>query len=276
MSVRFNSVIFKAMGVAVLSLAVTLLTAWIATIFLGGALAGTGLLLCIVCPLAIAGPASAWQFHQQERLRAAHDALAAAKTDLERLHRDLQETCRLLDLRARHDGLTGILNREGFTSALEQALAGRAGTLFILDADNFKRINDQHGHPAGDEALCTMTGAIAACLGSEDLFGRIGGEEFAVFMPTTYGEAACQAAERMRLAVRKSETRLETGDILTLSISIGGADSRDFPDLDSLWRAVDALLYAAKSAGRDRWMLDSPAPAMDMLTADPRMVTFRA
>ncbi|MGC4251521.1 MAG: GGDEF domain-containing protein [Sphingobium sp.] len=187
MSARMRHITIKASNAALLSLAATLSAARVATHFLGGSLEGTGLLLSILGPLVIAGPASAWQCYQHSRLEAAHAELEAAKASLEKAHAELQRTYSQLEEHARHDGLTGILNREGFTSALGQALAGQHGTLFICDADEFKRINDRYGHPVGDEALRSLAQAISTCLEGGDLFGRIGGEEFAIFMPGVHG-----------------------------------------------------------------------------------------
>jgi len=270
MKVRLRPIAIKAASAALLSMGVTLCAAKVATVLFGGALAGTGLLLCIVCPLAIAGPASAWQFHQQARLRMAHDALGAARTDLERAHLALQQAYRHLDERARRDGLTGVLNREGFAHALGQAVAGGEGTLFILDADEFKQINDRYGHPIGDEALRALASAVRACLGADDIFGRIGGEEFAVFRPGVRGGAAFETAERIRMAVRATPVAIHTGTPVFLSVSIGGADSRDFEDLETLWRVADARLYAAKAAGRDRLVLDGPIMRDDCAAAGRR------
>ena len=257
-------IFIKSVGVAFLSLVATLLAAKLATIYLGGSLEGTGLLISILCPIIIAGPASAWQFYQQSRLKAAHDELEIAKADLENAHIDLQRAYRQLDQRARHDGLTGILNREGFACALGDALGCEDGTLFICDADEFKRINDRYGHPMGDEALRVLARAVKGCLADGDIFGRIGGEEFAIFKPSIYGTAAVEAADRMRLAVRAVPVGIHAGTRIHLSISIGGADSRDFNDLDAIWRAADARLYAAKAGGRDRSVLDGAGASAQM------------
>jgi len=256
MSIHVRHIIIKASIAALLSLVATLAAAKVATFYLGGSLEGTGLLLSILCPLAIGGPASAWQFHQHARLKAAHDELEAVKAGLETAHTDLQHAYRQLDERARHDGLTGILNREGFTSALGHALAVRPGTLFICDADEFKRINDQYGHPIGDEALRALSQAIKGSLENGEIFGRIGGEEFAIFKPGIHEAAASEAADRMRLAVRAVSIAVHARAPVCLTISIGGADSRDFDDLAALWHAADARLYAAKSGGRDQCVLD--------------------
>ena len=261
MPVHLYLITIKATCVALLSMGVTLLAANVATAFFGGSVSGTGLLLCILCPLVIAGPGSAWQFHQQALLKSAHDQLDAAKASLEQAHAALQQAYCHLDERARRDGLTGILNREGFMSALVEALAAGHGTLLMLDVDKFKQINDRYGHPIGDEALRELAKTVGMHLDDTDIFGRIGGEEFAVFKPGIHGQAALETAERIRLAVRMTPVAVHSRAPLYLSISIGGADSRDFADPDSLWRIADTRLYAAKTGGRDRLVLDETPPA---------------
>lgn len=256
MSTSARYILFNAAAVALLSLAVTLSLAKIATIYLGGSLEGTGLIVTIICPLVIAGPASAWHFYQHSRLRDAHNALDAASFDLEQAHSKLQIAYRELDKRARHDGLTQILNREAFMAALQQMLSDQHGTLFICDADEFKGINDRYGHPVGDEALRNLALAIKEGLREGDIFGQIGGEEFAIFKPYVHGVAASEAADRMRLAVRAMPIVIRPGETLYITISIGGADSRHFDDLDALWRGADARLYAAKTGGRNRAVLE--------------------
>lgn len=264
MSRIYHQIMAKAAIAAGLSVVVTLAIAETAAYFFGGSVEGTGLILCILCPLVIAGPASAWQFFQQSRLAAARDELRAAKAELERAHAALQRAYGDLNERARRDGLTGILNREGFVEALLQALESQHGTLFILDADEFKLINDRYGHPPGDEALRVLSGAVAASIDEAGLFGRIGGEEFAVFMPGIRGRAAFEAAERMRLAVRTSPVAVRSGTSISLSVSIGGAHSSNFADLEALWQAADACLYAAKADGRDRLVLNGGGPSEEL------------
>ncbi len=111
-------------------------------------------MVCIVCPLLIAWPASAYTFWQSDRLKAAHRDLARAHAQLAAAHRRLAD-------KARRDDMTGMLNRESFFAALEHSRRrSDRGALLIIDADHFKAINDSYGHLTGDEALLLIAAAI--------------------------------------------------------------------------------------------------------------------
>ncbi len=257
-----QNIVARVVLVVVLAIAATLAIAEIVTHITGEALRGTGLLLSILCPLLIAAPASAYQFWQSDRLRHAKAALAEAQCRLETIYRELEQAYATLREQSRHDGLTGALNREAFIEALKQGLEAGQGTLFILDADHFKVVNDRHGHQAGDSALRALVSAVTAKIGAEDIVGRIGGEEFAVFMPGVVGDAAFAAGERIRQAVWSMQVTAPSGARVPISVSLGGSDSRDATDLESLWRLADQRLYAAKATGRNRLIMTDPTVAV--------------
>jgi diguanylate cyclase (GGDEF)-like protein len=150
---------------------------------------------------------------------------------------------------ARADTLTGLLNRRGFEERLaaEVARATRERTslaIVSLDLDHFKRVNDEHGHEAGDRALATVGAVIADHVRGADLAARWGGEEFVVVLPGADAPAARAFAERVRAAVAASGTGL--------TASAGVAVSEIPPDPPALLAAADAAMYAAKRTGRDR------------------------
>ncbi len=157
---------------------------------------------------------------------------------------------------ARTDALTGLPNRRAFDDALELQIAGWrrkqvAFAVMIIDADHFKVVNDQHGHPAGDAVLRDLAKVLQESLRKMDLIARIGGEEFAALLPSTSGADACLAAEHCRLAVAAHEFQRD-GLRLPMTVSIGVA-MVDLPDDgDSLLSRADQALYAAKLAGRNR------------------------
>lgn len=166
---------------------------------------------------------------------------------------------RYLDLAielATHDDLTGVLNRRAFSDRALQhlKLAERSGsTLSVLamDLDHFKRVNDAHGHQAGDTVLREFVRIAQSCLRYPDQLGRIGGEEFVAILPATRAPGALIVAERLRQKL--AETPIRHGDkSISLSVSIGVAqyDSRRH-DLDTLLAAADAALYGAKHRGRN-------------------------
>lgn len=173
------------------------------------------------------------------------------------LEEDLRQQRDLYEKQSRVDGLTGLANRREFTDALERAIARtRAGgrlALLILDIDHFKRINDTHGHLAGDACLVALARRLQQHFGRPgDLGVRLGGEEFAVVMDA--GQArALERAERFRTDLARVPLALE-GEAIALAVSVGcGAfDPARHADGDALYRDVDAALYRAKLGGRDR------------------------
>lgn len=156
-----------------------------------------------------------------------------------------------------HDALTGTLNRR---SMLEQARAvlettcqrGLPATLLMVDADHFKRINDEFGHQTGDAVLCHLVSRIRHHMRSDDLLGRFGGEEFVLLLPGLDASTALDVAERIRQAVH-SHTDIISDQAVTLSVSVGVAGTCTHGhDFDALIAAADAALYRAKAMGRNR------------------------
>jgi len=148
------------------------------------------------------------------------------------------------------DNLTGLLGHRAFHEALGGALEGERFTLATIDIDDFKLVNDSHGHPVGDEALCHVAEALRANVRGEDRVFRVGGEEFAVLMPGLSAEDALPVAERLRQAVAATEFEPP------LRVSIGLASwPADAADREELLRRADEALYAAKRGGKDRTVL---------------------
>ena len=157
---------------------------------------------------------------------------------------------------ARRDGLTLLLNRRAFDEELGVMFArrkrfGERFALLVLDLDHFKRINDRHGHAAGDEVLRAASGALAGELRALDRLFRIGGEEFAAILPGADGAAAALAAERLRTAIAGHRTSVG-GTTIEATVSVGVAAAWAEAAPDTLLKAADAALYRAKAAGRNR------------------------
>ncbi|WP_295531869.1 diguanylate cyclase [uncultured Pseudacidovorax sp.] len=174
------------------------------------------------------------------------------------------ETLRRLDHAVRHDGLTGALARHALMEhgerGLERARADGAGmAVLMIDADHFKQINDRHGHHVGDEVLRALTRVTAAALRPQDRLGRIGGEEFAVVLPSVSPPEAEAIAERLRSQVAAEALAFDAqGQSLYATLSIGVAHTArmdDSVDMGRLLRAADAALYRAKADGRNRTAL---------------------
>ncbi|MBI4968679.1 MAG: diguanylate cyclase [Rhodospirillales bacterium] len=175
--------------------------------------------------------------------------------------RDVTERKRLLkelEAQARTDALTGLANRRHFLERAEVELAraqryGGPLSVFMLDLDYFKRINDTHGHKVGDLVLCRMAQIFATTLREIDLPGRMGGEEFAVLLPETDAESARAVAERLRATIAEAKVVLDQGLPIDFTASIGVATAKG-PDgnIDMLLSKADKALYEAKNQGRNR------------------------
>ena len=157
------------------------------------------------------------------------------------------------------DGLTGLMNRRALTDGLtyEMDRAKRYGSqlsLILCDIDNFKDINDTHGHDAGDWALQTISANLKTILRRSDIAGRYGGDEFMIILPETSVKGAENLAEKLLAAVRNTDLRHEMdGKTLSLSMSIGIADLDAANDtIDSFIKRADDAMYASKQGGRDR------------------------
>jgi diguanylate cyclase (GGDEF)-like protein len=157
---------------------------------------------------------------------------------------------------ARTDSLTGLPNRRAFDVEIERRIAEyhRKGTVLcvaIVDVDRFKRLNDEHGHLAGDEALRQLAEKLATALRDMDLVARYGGEEFGVVTPATEMKHVKMVAERCRSLI--SQSSIKVGELTdSLTVSIGIAEVRHGDDSRSLIQRADEAVYAAKRAGRNR------------------------
>lgn len=181
---------------------------------------------------------------------------------------ELQEANRRLEALASVDPLTGASNRRHFLemAQIEIDRAQRLGlpvAAIMLDLDHFKRINDAHGHEAGDNVLQTFAQAVRQSLRSSDIFARMGGEEFLLLLPGQDRKAAHVLAERLRSLTESLEFSTCAGRI-TVSIGIATLGTADACDLAGLMRQADRALYQAKHAGRNRIGLpeDAPCPAV--------------
>jgi diguanylate cyclase (GGDEF)-like protein len=250
----------KATVAAVLSMAASLCVTLILVPTLGGHPDGPGFWMSLVCPLIIAWPASAWQFSQNESLWAVRNELSAANAELQRIHEELVAAHAALQRKSRIDGLTGALNRETFFTSFEAAAADQQPFfLLIADADHFKRINDEFGHQCGDDALRGIAGAISASLRPQDFWGRIGGEEFAIYLAGAGRETAHAIADMIRLATLSINLGVDDR-MIPVSVSIGGAYAPAGGGIETAVAMADRRLYQAKRSGRNRIVLDDEAP----------------
>ncbi|MCF6506567.1 GGDEF domain-containing protein [Blastococcus sp. MG754426] len=184
--------------------------------------------------------------------------------------RAVQRVIAELEHRGHTDALTGLGNRWAFDDDLAGRLSSTAtsrrrrcdpepATLLLVDIDHFKRYNDRHGHPAGDQALVRVAAAIRGVCRRGDGIYRLGGEEFAVLLTADHREAVV-VADRIRQAVTSA-----TGGALTVSLGVAGAET-DGPQ--ALIARADRGLYEAKSRGRNRISVQvpeatGPGPALE-------------
>ena len=167
---------------------------------------------------------------------------------------------RQLEELARIDGLTGVANRRHLMDRAHQELArarryGHPLSLVIMDLDHFKRINDTLGHPVGDQVLKRFASVCTSSLRSVDVFGRVGGEEFAALLPETDKAGAATVAGRLCARIAQ-EWLMEESGVRSLTASFGVAtlipgDDTTPQNIDSLVAQADAALYRAKAAGRN-------------------------
>lgn len=158
---------------------------------------------------------------------------------------------------ARIDPLTGVANRRAIGEVSERmvrearAWRGSVGVL-LVDADHFKIINDRFGHDGGDKVLQSLVACIQSILRTDDVVGRVGGEEFLVLSPGVDAEGVLVLGERIRSTVEREVLQID-GESLRLTVSIGTAVAGPGEwDMNTLRRRADAALYAAKRAGRNR------------------------
>jgi len=190
------------------------------------------------------------------RLLAAREAMEAT-VRLRTL--ELEAANRALDLQARTDALTGLLNRRGFETQMAFALAlarrsTRPLSLIAVDVDHFKRVNDTYGHEAGDEVLRRLARTLEMRLRGSDVIARLGGEEFVALLPDTDLEGARAIAQALVTATAQQQDPV----VGTITVSAGVASMRGAEDSGSaLLRRGDMALYEAKGQGRNRVCVES-------------------
>ena len=172
------------------------------------------------------------------------------------------------------DALTGLYNRRHLQHRLEQEVTRARRyrqplSCLFVDADHFKRINDTHGHAAGDQVLAALAQKLRARLRSSDLAARYGGEEFALLLPQTGIRAAHRLARDICTAVAAAPIVLDDGESVAVTVSVGVAavsgnghgSPRDLSQ--GLLQAADEAVYRAKAAGRNRVICAAPTAPMN-------------
>ncbi len=180
-------------------------------------------------------------------------ALASAQRTIADLTRAVED----LKLRATTDRLTGALNRGRLEENAQFELLrferyGHPVAMLFIDVDYFKRVNDEHGHPAGDRVLGAVADVLRQCMRTTDLLGRWGGEEFVLLLPNTGLTSARLLAERIRATIEAHDF----GEVGRITASFGVAECQKGESLETLVGRADAAMYRAKKAGRNRVDID--------------------
>ncbi len=176
---------------------------------------------------------------------------------LARLKRELKlkSLIKHLEFIASHDPMTGIYNRRKFFELSEDKFINKKDNLYavMIDIDKFKSINDTYCHQTGDKVIKLVTKTISEYLLEESVFGRLGGEEFAIICNLPSFDSVKQNIEAIRSAIEKLEIIADNGNIVKFTISIGVTKAKkDTKTLDDLLKKADFALYEAKGTGRNR------------------------
>jgi diguanylate cyclase (GGDEF)-like protein len=159
---------------------------------------------------------------------------------------------------ATRDALTRLYNKKFLTDTMQKEFAYAIRhnvplALIMLDVDHFKKVNDVHGHPAGDFVLQLMAATLVSAVRLEDIVGRYGGEEFTIILRETNETNALLCAERVRVAVEGTDFTYEGKKInVTCSLGVSCLENRNYPHVNALLGAADGFLYRAKKGGRNR------------------------
>lgn len=240
-------VALQSLVVAAGGMAISLLGAHLILSVFSAGLDRTGTIVSIILPLLLGGPVALVFTIQNARLREAYRRLEAA---------------------AARDSLTACLNHGAFIAQTNEFLNGSPrretrGALLVVDADHFKSVNDRYGHHIGDAALRQIAARIQGAVRQGDLVGRLGGEEFGVFLPGSTQAIAESIAETIRRTVQTIEFEVE-GNCFSLSVSVGGAVFESSVDYGELFRSADKKLYKVKNSGRNNVaLMHLPVPDLD-------------
>ena len=216
-------------GLTVAATLISIGLTWLLMNTLSTGIDSAGLATAIAVPMLIGGPMTFIHLLRLTQLRQANHKL---------------------QILASTDWLTSCLNRRAFTTQVTSHLH-QSGAFLVIDADRFKDINDHFGHDRGDQVLQLIAKAIRSNVRENDIVGRIGGEEFGVFLRDASLETARVVAERIRSAVHAIHHAAE-GERVPLSVSVGGAFYDGGISFSQLFRIADQRLYGVKQTGRNR------------------------
>lgn len=179
-------------------------------------------------------------------------------TQQKKIEQELAEANAQLQFLANHDALTGVLNLRAYHEVCDRLMevTGRNGASFsvlFLDLDHFKQINDTYGHDVGDLVLKSVTRCMKQTCRSCDIIGRVGGEEFSIFLPETDNQGAMVFAERLRACIEQEILSIDQQTTIRVTASIGVASKmKHHKAISDIQRDADHAMYHAKKDGRNR------------------------
>lgn len=186
-----------------------------------------------------------------EAVRQLQSRLDASQTEIAQLRAEVAAA----RSEAQSDSLTGLHNRRSFEQHVAKVLADRqpAMSLVLVDIDHFKQVNDTHGHLFGDQVLMAVARVLKDSVRVDDIAARIGGEEFALLLPSTPLKGAVELAERIRTAIANSRIRRRNSEqhVGQITVSLGIADLWPTDNGESWFARADEALYASKRGGRN-------------------------
>jgi diguanylate cyclase len=201
---------------------------------------------------------------ETQKILSEQKLLQTRLSDSARQIEDLQRNLQVVQQETRTDALTGVANRKKFDTTLRQEVRrvrDNAGSLCLIlaDIDHFKKINDAHGHPMGDQVLKFVASAIAGAVEQKDLVARYGGEEFVIILPNSSLRDGVKIAEKMRFTIgRRRLQKRKTGESIgTVTLSFGVALYKPTESMSDFFKRADDCLYLAKQRGRNKVISES-------------------
>lgn len=211
------------------------------------------------------GPALSMGDERQDevgRLSAAFTEMAVSVAEhTQLLEARVRERTEALEALAFRDVQTGIANRRGFVAGFAAAEPGQRRGLLLIDIDNFKSVNDNFGHAAGDAVIVEVAGRIVGCVGAEALCARWGGDEFIVLMNDSGPNLLRAAASSVMAAISERPVDLPGGGQAMVTISVGACLVEPGDAIDTVSEMADTALYMAKGEGRNRVVMLGPETA---------------
>lgn len=200
----------------------------------------------------VAAPLTYAFFRQTVKLEETNKQLALA-------NQELGVETELARKEATLDPMTHMLNRTHFVRAIEENrdTDEKAGFFLMLDADNFKQVNDTYGHAAGDSVLLKITDVMRMALRDDDIVGRLGGEEFGIYLRGVNRQQAYEVAERIRSEVEQTPIEVGDNETYNATVSIGAVFAAKQHNVTQLMQMADRNLYRAKGKGRNQVVFDA-------------------